>query len=302
LRFSQCSSAGASPCRMQHNMAVSLNDTCLPVAAHLKPLLPLLPGAAHSISLITFGHPFDTMKTRLQLGMHPNLWACFKHARQNGGILTLYRGAAMPLLQLLMKRPFEFYAFEWINRRFKGVPGSSFGGGCVAGMLAAVLGCPFSVVKIQMQAKERATYPTNTRAILAVWRASGFSGFYRGLKASMITKVPFSTVYLGTYGALRDRLPKTAWNPAVSGAAASLLTWSLLQPLDTMQTIIQSTAADSKSADSRGWIAQFRSVFANGGARALWAGWTPVALRALPSSAVAMLCYEWTRARVAEVS
>mmetsp|Transcript_25435 Transcript_25435/g.58584 ORF Transcript_25435/g.58584 Transcript_25435/m.58584 type:complete len:294 (-) Transcript_25435:124-1005(-) len=270
-----------------------------PALEPFRPFLPLLPGAVHSLSTVAIGHPFDTVKTRLQLGMHNSFWECVLHARNTGGLISLYRGAAMPLLQLLMKRPFEFYAFEWFNRRYRHIPFASFWGGGLAGVLAAILGCPFSVVKIQMQSKAKETHPNILSAIAAVIRGSGPRGLYRGLKASVFTKVPFSTVYLGTYGSLRESLPKSAWTPAAAGAASSLLTWTLLQPLDTMQTIIQSTA--ERTADNRGWISQLREVHRTGGLGALWAGWSPVALRALPTSAVAMFSYESARSWVASV-
>mmetsp|Transcript_60980 Transcript_60980/g.113157 ORF Transcript_60980/g.113157 Transcript_60980/m.113157 type:complete len:294 (-) Transcript_60980:122-1003(-) len=289
-----------SASRIGGSTETSSSSLLSPVLEPLRPLLPLLPGAVHSLSTVAIGHPFDTVKTRLQLQMHRSFRHCVQHAHNNGGMISLYRGAAMPLLQLLMKRPFEFYAWEWCNRRFSGMPGSSFYGGCVAGLLAAILGCPFSVVKIQMQSKAKETHPTVRSAVGAVLRGSGPAGLYRGLKASMITKVPFSTVYLGTYGSLREALPKSAWTPAAAGATASLLTWTLLQPLDTLQTIIQSTA--EKTADKRGWIAHFQEVRSTGGVGALWAGWSPVALRALPTSAVAMFCYESARSWVAQAS
>mmetsp|Transcript_44551 Transcript_44551/g.123398 ORF Transcript_44551/g.123398 Transcript_44551/m.123398 type:complete len:289 (+) Transcript_44551:87-953(+) len=261
------------------------------------PLLTLLPGAVHSTSMVAMGHPFDTVKTRLQLKMHTSMVRCVLEAAKTDGLLSLYRGATMPLLQLACKRPFEFAAFEWFNARYRGRPGSSFGGGCLAGVVAAVLGCPFSVVKIQMQSRGREVHANSFQAVANVWRKAGAIAFYRGLKASVITKVPFSTLYLGMYGELRQAIPRTSWSPALAGGVASIVTWTLLQPLDTICTQIQSTVL-RENAVARTWTGQVKHVVQTRGVLGLWAGWGPVALRALPTSAVAMLAYEWARSWV----
>merc|ERR1712232_742121 len=118
-------------------------------------------------------------------------------------------------------------------------------------------------------------------------------GFYRGFFVSVCKETPFASVYLGSYGNLREMLPKTNWSPAVAGGAASMITWTILLPLDTLKTVIQARVLQDCNPES---VRQhLKSITRERGIGALWAGWAPVALRSLPSSAAAMLAYEWTR-------
>lgn len=264
-------------------------------AVALKLSKSLLPGAAHSLSTIIVGYPFDTVKTRLQLGLHRSLRSCVWEMLQKEGLGSFYRGSAMPLCTLVAKRPLEFAVFEWFNARFRGSRSAPVLGGCLAGICAAAIGCPFSVVKIQMQATSKEVHASFWEAISAVWRSRGMQGFYRGLLASVYKEVPFATVYLGAYGNLREALPKAYWSTAVAGGSASLLTWTLLQPLDTLKTVIQAKVLHVAAPDVR-WAEEARRIAFSRGFLGLWAGWGAVALRSFPTSATAMVAYEWTRA------
>jgi len=257
-------------------------------------VLPFLPGAAYSVSLITAGYPFDTIKTRLQLRVHESMWAGARETWRQEGCTAFYRGALMPLCTLMVKRPFEFAVFEELNHRFKGKSYAPWLGGCVAGATSAFIGCPFSVVRVQMQATTRNVYGSFVHAASEIWRQRGAGGFYQGITASLYKDIPFAAMYLGTYGNLREALPKTRWTSAIAGASASLITWTLLQPLDTIKTLSQAAVLEPQTRNWS-WGRRCRSVVASHGIRGLWAGWGPVALRSAPSSAAAMTAYECTR-------
>lgn len=263
-----------------------MRERCLSVAA------PFLPGAAQAFTNVAVGYPFDTLKTQLQLQMHRSLAGCLRAVWSNRlGLVTLYRGAAVPLVSLVVKRPFEFAVFELFNSNKRS--SAPFLGGCLAGVTAAILGCPFSVVKIQMQSTAKSVHSTSSKAAFKVWKSAGAMGFYRGLKASVIMQVPFATMYLGLYGNLREELPKTTWGPALAGGVASLATWSLLQPLDTLRTVTQAGVLRHEPA---GWTHHLKIIVHERGVLGLWNGWVPVALRAFPTSALSMFVYEKVRA------
>lgn len=235
------------------------------------------------------------MKTRLQLKLHDGVISGVKDLVGKNGALVLYRGCAMPLASLVCKRPFEFAAWEAFNKRYKDLPGKSFVGGCLAGCIGSLMGNPFSVVKIQMQARGKDVHRNTLEAIKAVWRSRGFLGFYHGLTASVIMQVPYASVYLGTYGYFRDTLPKQAWGTAAAGSLASIITWTSLQPLDCIRTTIQASALKEDGHRNAKWLATARQILTDRGIRGLWAGWTPVALRAIPTSGLSMVAYETTR-------
>lgn len=256
---------------------------------------PLLPGTAHALTTVAVGSPFDIAKTRLQVGMFTSPWECMRSTVLQEGPLALYRGAWMPLASLTFKRPFEFAAFEWCNARLGKRDGGPFVGGFVAGIIAACLGCPFSVMKVQMQANRKDVYRHQLQVFQAIWRSSGPLGFYRGFRASLIMSVPSTTFYLGVYGILREALPSSKGNTAIAGMAASLAMWTIMLPLDNVRTVIQ---AKSFCRDEvvAGWLAHFREVVHGPrGLQGLWVGWTAVAMQRPIVSACSMLAYEQAR-------
>jgi len=265
------------------------------VAVVLAPLAPFLPGMAHAMATAAVGSPFDTVKTRVQVGMFDSPWkAAYATVRQEG-MLALYRGASMPLVAAMAKRPFEFAAFEWCNERFGRKGKGPFIGGAVAGVIASCLGCPFGVVKVQMQSNVKETYRSPLNVMGDILRSRGVLGFYRGFGPSLIMSVPSCTFYLGAYGALREALPPSQWTPALAGMLASFSMWSCLLPLDNVRTNIQAQSFRSDQA-----VPSFAAKFVDlvkgpRGLRGLWAGWTAVAARGPIVSACSMLAYEKAR-------
>lgn len=266
-------------------------------------IAPFIPGTAHALTTVAVGYPFDTVKTRLQVGMHKSAWDCVKSTASREGPLALYRGALMPLASLTVKRPFEFAVWEWFNSHFGGRSRGPFVGGFIAGIVSSLLGCPFNVVKVQMQTHKHDIYRHTFEACGEVWRQKGILGFYRGLHASLIMNVPSTTFYLGAYGSLREALPKSKWSTAFAGAISSLAMWTCLIPLDNVRTNIQSRSfKPDADAVILSWREQFLEIIRARGVLGLWAGWTPAAMRAPIVSALAMLAYEQARSAAATLS
>lgn len=262
---------------------------------------PLIPGAAHAVTSVSVGFPFDTVKTRMQVGMHTSTWKCFASTVKVEGPMALYRGVLPPLTSLVVKRPFEFAAFEWCNKQFGQRSKGPFIGGGVAGVLSSIIGCPFSVVKIQMQSTSEVLYKNTLEVIADVWRSKGVLGFYRGFSASLIMNMPSCTMYLGTYGTLREHLPQylpdSRFTPALAGMLASVSMWACLLPLDNVRTVMQAKSFKTNEPAKR-WATHLMEIVASRGIRSLWAGLPAVCLRAPIASACAMVAYEQSRSYV----
>lgn len=257
---------------------------------------PFLPGAAHALTTVAVGYPFDTVKTRLQVGMHKSAWDCVRATASTEGPFALYRGSLMPLASLSIKRPFEFAVWEWFNSQFGGRARGPFVGGFLAGILSSLIGCPFNVIKVQMQTHTQDVYRRSFEACYEVWRQKGVLGFYRGLNASLIMNVPSTTFYLGAYGSLREILPQSRWSTAFAGAISSLAMWTCLIPLDNVRTNIQSRSFKPDSSTMvLSWREQLLEIVRARGVIGLWAGWTPAAARAPIVSSFAMVAYEQAR-------
>jgi hypothetical protein len=163
----------------------------------------------------------------------------------------------------------------------------------LGGAASTVVLCPLTVIKVQMQMAGRGLHASPLAAASAIWRANGFQGFYRGLMANLGVQVPYSTLFFGIYGMLRDSQPRTTWSPVFCGGVASIATWTLLLPVDTLRTIKMGSVHHTMSKNEISALVKKRVQ--HSGLKSLWRGFTPVALRALPSSGSSMLVYEWAK-------
>ena len=142
-----------------------------------------LPGIAAGATSIALGHPFDTVKTRMQsmvsgatttarrsssvllpsASIPTTVSASSSSSSQtllrhfhtalrdifaDSGLRGLYRGALPPLCITAAKRGVQFSLWE---RLLDVTDGSSFIAGAITGGLGTIVGCPVHVVKIHMQ-------------------------------------------------------------------------------------------------------------------------------------------------------
>lgn len=268
------------------------------------------PGAAFACCNIFIGYPFDTVKTRLQLQLHPNSKHCLKELGRGGPLAlrsSLYRGASLPLFALVCKQPFEFAAFEYCSARWPGGFGATYLGGLLAGSVGALIACPFNVAKIFIQS-QAAGHPkaSVSESLLRICGCSGVASsgassvnfaalpaMREAFKASVVFQVPFTTAFLGTYGALRDQMPRNSLCTATAGASAALFTWAVVLPLDVLRTRVQASAMKAVETGHapKTLVGELVSVLKSQGARGLWTGWGPISIRAITAS-ISMSAYE----------
>lgn len=175
--------------------------------------------------------------------------------------------------------------------------------GGLAGGAGTVVGCPMHVIKIQTQDTTRSDQRNGWTCAKHIWQLEGVRGFYRGIKQHLAKDVLFAAMYLGLYQTFKSRLlarraptaNSTKVPPGglsmshafISGSCASIVTWTVLFPLDVLKTRMQAKTATS-AADV--WL-----TFCDGGLRSWFRGWGTAMLRSGPVSGVAMIAYEYTK-------
>ena len=117
----------------------------------------------------------------------------------------------------------------------------------------------------------------------------GIKRFYHGIKIDCLKEASFGVLYLGTYGHLRNNLPQTSFSYFMAGGISSVITWSILFPIDSLRTNIISNKSDNKI------LSNLKKLLENQNIGRLWIGLTPVLLRIFPVSALSMLTYESSR-------
>ena len=90
------------------------------------------------------------------------------------------------------------------------------------------------------------------------------------------------------------RAETPTWVQLVSGGAAGLTQWFACYPLDVIKSTMQTDYIDPKERKYRGWLDAVRKMYAAGGVRMFFRGWTPCMLRSFPANAVCYWLYEKT--------
>ncbi len=223
-----------------------------------------LPGAVSGSVQVLVGHPFDTVKTRSQALNNTSSWQSATILYKECGFRGFYRGVVPPIMVTASKRGIQLLMWERLTPL---LGGNTFAAGAVTGGLGTFISCPLHVVKITAQTKAAAE--SNSRAALMhILGTTGVRGLYRGFPVHMARDTVFASTYLGLYGYLRKALPSDLPLRVVAAAvAASIFTWGVLQPFDTVKTMAQlgmpwsvvlrnavsGNAATTRSAVGRSW-------------------------------------------------
>ncbi|KAH7659645.1 Mitochondrial carnitine-acylcarnitine carrier protein [Dioscorea alata] len=252
-------------------------------------------GFVAGVATVIVGHPFDTVKVKLQayntktqVKEYKNAWQC------TGRILRTEGGdtqSSQPQLQVI-------------------IPSAAYGGAIISMIL-----CPAELVKCRMQVQgtessvsKYARYSGPLDCALKTIRSEGLKGIFRGGYTTLLREstgnATFFTIYEFSRYQMRKRLdsssstlgqkPKMlieAGVDIIGGGLAGMSFWLAVLPLDVAKTIIQ-TSPDTNSS----WnpFQTLKSIYRRVGFRGLYASLGPTLARAFPANATAMVTWELT--------
>ena len=234
-------------------------------------------GVAHALATIARSEGLRG----LQAGLLPAL--CYQ-TTMNGARLGLYE----PVQHLLRERAGVDTSQPWA----KGLSGA------MSGAVGAALGSPFYLVKSRLQAqgvgfkaREAHRYSGMKDAFASITRAEGARGLLRGVDGALPRVMCGSAAQLSSYdvfkaalarqekesptGAVARMLPPGVAQHLAASLAASLITVTVMNPLDVVSTrlyqsagvntkyrgpvdcLLQTVRAEGHFALQKGWTAQF---------------------------------------------
>ncbi|KAI8476486.1 MAG: mitochondrial carrier domain-containing protein [Monoraphidium minutum] len=207
-------------------------------------------GAIAGMACVAVGHPWDSVKTRLQAGggarRRGGAWACLKETLAKGGARGLYAGLTPRMLGGAAEAAVLMGVYSAVHAALtaEAPPGGGGGGGGGGGALglgglppgaaaplagaaagaavSLVLG-PSELIKCRMQlvgTDPAHSYRGPMDCLRRLLATEGARGLTRGLGATMAREVPGNAVYFSVYQALRQLLPgKPPAGDAGGGAA-----------------------------------------------------------------------------------
>ncbi|XP_056437572.1 mitochondrial basic amino acids transporter-like isoform X1 [Gadus chalcogrammus] len=283
--------------------------------------MDFLAGCIGGAAGVLVGHPFDTVKVRLQIQnvdkpLYRGTFHCFQSIIRQESMLGLYKGIGSPMMGLTFINAIVFgvqgNAMRYLGRD---TPMNQFLAGAAAGAIQCVICCPMELAKTRLQMQgtgerksTRKLYKNSLDCLVRIYNREGFRGINRGMLTTLIRETPGFGVYFLTYDVLTRAIgcepdapfmiPKLLFAGGMSGIASWLSTY----PVDVIKSRLQ--------ADGVGGVNQYASIadcvrqsVKKEGYMVFTRGLTSTLLRAFPVNATTFatvtLVLMWARDREA---
>jgi len=204
---------------------------------------PVLAGAVAGCIMTVVGHPFDTLKVRMQTAsssVYSSTWACAKQTVSAEGFLALYKGLQPALLTTCVTSGLRFGVQHRFNdglvamlrpasdhkllrRRSSAAtptisPHASFdqlsvtarvlaegGGGAACGLVLPLIFTPLELIKIRRQVLQDNSL-TNLQIFRTIWREKGLGGLYTGYRFTVVRSTFGNAALFGSFEAWKSLL------------------------------------------------------------------------------------------------
>eukprot|EP00586_Coscinodiscus_wailesii_P019480 CAMPEP_0172504026 /NCGR_PEP_ID=MMETSP1066-20121228/174681_1 /TAXON_ID=671091 /ORGANISM="Coscinodiscus wailesii, Strain CCMP2513" /LENGTH=399 /DNA_ID=CAMNT_0013280015 /DNA_START=124 /DNA_END=1323 /DNA_ORIENTATION=- len=268
-------------------------------------------GVAGSASVVV-GHPFDTVKVRLQMssasGGGGGMW--------KGGVSSLFRGMGAPLSTATLLNAVVFSSFGYSSRLWDGHFGvvegegsadwrKNFICGSFAGLVNCLLICPTEHIKCRLQVQGSGNHPSYRgplHVISSIYSSQGIRGLFRGWWVTSLREVPAFGLYFAIYDSLKEKINSVmdtseshSWLAcALAGGVSGSCTWAIVYPFDVIKTRIQTSSLDStRVCDRRMWYVG-RKIVRDYGWQFMFRGLGVTLFRAFPVNGIIFPVYEFT--------
>lgn len=265
-------------------------------------------GGAGGLSLLLVGHPFDTIKVRVQT--KPEIYKNFIQASKltilNEGPFALYKGVTPLIPSIAPYMSLAFVGFEHgkqivISKNTSPQKHLSLNQLAIAGFISGIYTTPIigpaERIKCLAQTKNKKSF------ILAkeIYQTNGIKTFFKGGTFTFLRESIGAAFYFGTYHMLKQNYMRenqeskkgSGHFPAIYnllyGGLAGISMWLIVTPFDVIKSRIQ-TSPESVSTNQTLKIIQ-KDVNKNG-VRILYRGLSAACMRAFPANAACFLGYE----------
>ncbi|OMO77293.1 hypothetical protein CCACVL1_15112 [Corchorus capsularis] len=286
----------------------------------------LTSGTIGGAAQLIVGHPFDTIKVKLQSqpaplpGQPPKYAGAMDAVKQTiaaEGPRGLYKGMGAPLATVAAFNAVLFTVrgqMEALLRSEPGVPltvSQQIVCGAGAGVAVSFLACPTELIKCRLQAQS-ALASSGSAAVAVKYGGpmdvakhvlrseGGMRGLFKGLVPTLAREVPGNAAMFGMYEAVKqymaggtDTSKLGRGSLIVAGGVAGATFWFSVYPTDVVKSVLQ--VDDYKNPKYTGSINAFRTILASEGVKGLYKGFGPAMARSVPANAACFLAYEVTR-------
>lgn len=278
----------------------------------------LISGTTGGIAVVAAGHPFDTIKVRLQTQpsvnpIYSGFIDCFKKTLKWEGPTGLYKGVASPLAGQMFFRMSLFSTFggakRWLGTNADGSArqlqtADFYKAGALTGFVAAFTECPTDFYKSQIQVQiirsrsnpeYKAPYTKVLDCFRQTIRLNGAKGPFQGLGATIIRNTPANSVYLGSFEVMKREAAKrqgvevkdlSAGQVVLFGGLGGIMYWCVIFPVDVVKSAMQTDNIDPSKRQFPTMVSAAKQLWADGGLKRFYRGFTPALIRAAPANGI----------------
>jgi len=289
----------------------------------------VIAGTCGGIVVTLIGHPFDTLKVRLQAQsitnpVYSGVVDCFKQTVSKEGIAGLYKGMSSPLVGQMAFRATLFTSLGQSkvflsNRKGGGAltkPEFFLAGG-MTGFVASFAEGPIDFYKSQMQVQAikaagnpSLKQPNMADTVKLSFRMNGVKAPFQGLGATIMRNAPANAVYLGGFECFKsmacehyDCKPSELSMTSLfcMGGLAGSLYWTLLFPADVIKSKMQGDAIPKADRQYRTILQTIGSLYRQGGIGAFYKGFVPCMLRSTPANGIMLMTVDRVRQYITDM-
>ena len=242
-----------------------------------------IPGIVGGVAILV-GHPFDTIKVRMQTGSkYKGCLDCFNNIIKYEGIRGLYSGIIPPLIGQSIFRSSVFFTNYYIKDYFYNYnkkelnPYHYFIAGGISWGVGTIFECPFDIIKTNKQLGN--IYNFNIKNL------------YNGFNIHLLRNILGGSIQLGIFDNSRIYLSKykninvdnlSLFNNIILGGISGVIFWSIIYPIDVIKSNIQAN-------NNKFNIKYLNYIYKQNGLSYFYRGYIPCIYRAFIGNSI-MLC------------
>uniref|UniRef100_A0A8D8T9H6 Congested-like trachea protein n=1 Tax=Cacopsylla melanoneura TaxID=428564 RepID=A0A8D8T9H6_9HEMI len=291
-----------------------------------NPVKYFFAGGVGGVLTVLVGHPFDTVKVRLQTmsadkPMYTGTFDCFSKIVRNENIVGLYKGMGAPITGVSPIFALSFLGYGTGKKLLTNSnndplsPWQYFVAGSFSGVATAAITAPGERIKCLLQVQHSdvvKVYSGPVDVVKKLVKQHGIGSVFKGLCATLLRDIPANGAYFITYEMVKQYLAsrslasshsgadgsESGAKPAVSmlstifaGGCAGIMYWVVGMPADVLKSRLQTAPEGTYPHGVRSVLT---TTLKKEGPAALYRGAVPVFLRAFPANAACFLGVEYT--------
>jgi solute carrier family 25 carnitine/acylcarnitine transporter 20/29 len=259
----------------------------------MENVIGFIAGIVSGATKLIIGHPFDTIKVRVQIDASTLPLKCLKDTVRKEGFKALYKGATPPLfgwafmdsiqmgtltnLRLLLQKDGKLTLLD------HGLSGLG------TGIVVSFVATPIEVLKANLQIqKDKTVFKGPTDLLKKLLKENGIRGIYKGLDGCLLFRSFFWLLW-GSYEVYRSKLESLGFDksiPFLAGGLAANTFWVVSFPADVIKNKLMTRRNDLQF---RNISTCFKYVLKTEGVRGFYRGFVPCFLRSFPTNGAAIL-------------